>query len=142
MFPNKSMELISLIPNKHPHIYQVQLNLEHQTRYIGKIDTAGEGTFITSRSEKHLFRKTNSLGLNYALLTDARIKFNKILITYNGKKYYSSREYFLKKGKIFQFSNKSFELQVFVRLEDLNLNSVKRFEQFYGHQESLFGNVA
>ncbi|NMB81420.1 MAG: hypothetical protein GYA14_06340, partial [Ignavibacteria bacterium] len=56
MFPNKSKELISLIPTKHSNVFNVQLNLDCQTRFIGKIDTAGEGTFITNRTEKHLFR--------------------------------------------------------------------------------------
>jgi hypothetical protein len=142
MLQNKSNQQIALIATKHSHIFTVQLNLGFQTRYIGKIDTAGEGTFIISRSEKHLFRKTNSLGINYSLLTDESIRFKDILITYKGKKLYSTRNYFLKKGKAFQFSNKGFELQIFVPLDELNLQTVKRFEQTFLIQENLFGNVA
>jgi hypothetical protein len=139
---HKSNQQIALIATKHSHIFTVQLNLGFQTRYIGKIDSAGEGTFITNRSEKHLFRKTNSLGINYSLLVDESIQFKNIVINYQGKKLYSTRNYFLKKGKAFQFSNKGFELQIFVPLDELNLQTVKRFEQSFDIQDDLFVQVA
>ena len=142
MLQHKSNQQIALIATKHSHIFTVQLNLGFQTRYIGKIDSAGEGTFITNRSEKHLFRKTNSLGINYSLLIDESIKFKNIVINYKGKKLYSTRNYFLKKGKAFQFSNKGFELQIFVPLDELNLQTVKRFEQSFDIQDDLFVQVA
>ncbi|MFH1196968.1 MAG: hypothetical protein V1720_14820 [bacterium] len=142
MIHTKCNKQIVLLATKYPHIFNVQLNLEHQTRFIGKIDTSGDGTFITNRLEKHLFRKFNALGLNYALLADESIKFHQIAISFNGKKLYSTRDYYLKKGKAFQFSNKSFELQLFVPIDELNLGSVKRFEQSNGHQEELFSHVA
>ncbi len=133
---------IQLLQTKHPHVFIVQLKLEHQTRYIGKIDVSGEGTFLTYRKEKHLFRKSNSLGLSYSLLSDENIKFKWIVISYNGQKLISTRNYFLKKGKAFQFSNKGFELQTFVSLDELNLQTVKRFELSTGTQEDLFSCVA
>lgn len=142
MKQNKFNQQITLIATKYPHIFTVQLNLGFQIRYIGKIDTAGEGTFIINRNEKHLFRKTNSLGINYSLLADESIKFKNILINYQGKKLYSTREYFLKKGKAYQFSNKGFELQIFVPIDELNLQTVKRFEQSFLIQEDLFNQVA
>ena len=138
----QSNKIIRLVPTKHSHVFQVQLNLEQQTRYIGKIDTAGDGTFYTTRSEKHLFRKTNSLGLSYSLLSDENIKFKWIVFSYNGQKLTSSRNYFLKKGKVFQFSNKGFELQIFVPLDELNRKTAEQFENSIGHQEDLFSQVA
>ena len=135
-------KIICLVPTKHSHVFQVQLNLEYQTRYIGKIDTAGDGTFYTTRSEKHLFRKTNSLGINYSLLSDELIKFKWIVIFCNGQKLISTRNYYLKKGKAFQFPNKGFELQVFVPIDELNEKTAQQFEQSFGVQESLFTNVA
>jgi hypothetical protein len=139
---DKFNQQIALIATKYSHIFIVQLKLEFQTRYIGKIDTAGEGTFITIRKEKHLFKKTNSLGINYSLLTDESIQFNNIIISYNGKKLFSTRKYFLKKGKAFQFSNRGFELQLFVPINELNLQTVKNFEQSNENQADLFGCVA
>jgi len=138
MLQNKCNKLIQLVPTKSFHIFNIQLNLESQTRFIGKFDTAGEGTFYTSRETKHLFRKTHSLGINYSLLSDESIKFKWIVISYNGQKLYSTRNYFLKKGKSFQFSNKGFELQIFVPLEELNYNTANRFENSLGVQEELF----
>jgi len=139
---DKNKQQIRLIPTRHPHVFNVQLNLEHQTRYIGQLNLSGEGTYLTTRKDKHLFRKTQSLGINYALLSNEEIKFKRISISFNGKKLCSTREYFLKKGKAFQFSNKSFDLQIFVPIDELNINAVKRFEQTTGRQESLFSGTA
>jgi hypothetical protein len=48
----------------------------------------------------------------------------------------------LKKGKAFKFSNKGFELQLFVALDELNEKTAQQFEQSFGVQEDLFSNVA
>ena len=139
---NKTNKLITLIPTKHPKVYDVKLNLEFETRYIGKIDTAGDGTFISVRNEAHLFRKTNSLGLNYDLLSSEDVHFKNILIIYNGKKLLTTREYFLKKGKIFQFAKKGFELQMFLSLDEFNLKKALEFHRSFGGQIDLFNSVA
>lgn len=138
----QSRELISLIPTKHSNVFNVQLNLDCQTRFIGKIDKAGEGTFLTNRTENHLFRKLNALGINHFLLSHSSIPFKKIVINYCGKKLYSTREYFLKKGKTFQFSKKGFEVQQFVPIDELNLKTVRYFERSTGFQDDLFQYVA
>ncbi|MDQ7818375.1 MAG: hypothetical protein RDU14_15215 [Melioribacteraceae bacterium] len=142
MLHNKPKELIQLIPTKHSNVFNVQLNLECQTRFIGKIDSAGQGTFITNRTEKHLFRKLNALGINHFLLSHSSIPFKNIVINYCGKKLYSTREYFLKKGKTFQFSKKGFEVQQFVPIDELNLKTVRYFERSTGFQDDLFQYVA
>jgi hypothetical protein len=139
---NKYSNEIELLPTKHSGLFIVKLRLEHQTRYIGKIDIAGDGTLITTRKEKHLFKKTNSLGINYELLIDSKIKFKWIIISYNKQKLISTRNYFLKKGKPFQFSNKGFELQIFVPIDELNVNIAQQFEQSLGVQQDLFSHVA
>lgn len=133
---------ISLIPTIHSKVYNVQLYLDFQTRIIGKVDMAGEGTFITTRKESHLFRKTNSLGINYSLLSSPDIHFKNICINYNGKNLRSTREYFLKKGKVFQFAGKGFELQCFVPVSEINMNTAKQFENSIGFQVDLFNSVA
>lgn len=135
---HKTNQQIALIATKHSHLFTVQLKLEHQTRYIGKIDTAGDGTFLTKRNENQIFHKTNSVGINYSLLVDESIRFKNIVISYNGKKLYSTREYFLKKGKAFQFSNRSFELQLFICLDELNRPTVRRFEDSNWIQQDFF----
>jgi len=137
-----SKELISLIPTNHSNVYNVRLNLDFQTRFIGKLDMAGDGTFITTRKENHLFRKTNSLGINYSLLSAPDIHFKNICISYNGKNLRSTREYFLKKGKVFQFAGKGFELQCFVPIDEINMNTAKQFERSFCVQDDLFSSVA
>ncbi len=135
---DKNKNLIELIPTKYPSVFNVQLNLEHQTRFIGKIDFAGEGTFTTSRTERHHFRKTNSLGINYNLLADEKIPFKWIVIDYSGKKLISTRNYFLKKGKAFQFGKKGFEVQIFVCIDELNIHTAREFEASQTIQGNLF----
>lgn len=49
--------MIHLIPTKQPDVYQVQLSLDFQNRYIGKLDVTGDGTFSTNRKPEHLSEK-------------------------------------------------------------------------------------
>lgn len=121
-------KLIELIPTKYHSVYNIQLNLEEQTRYIGKVDIASEGTFLTVRKLKHLFRKTNSLGINRTLLVDESIPFKWIVIDFEGRKLVTSRIYFLTFGKCFQFGNKGFELQCFLPLELFGVEKARAFE--------------
>ena len=133
-------KLIELIPTKYHSVYNIQLNLEAQTRYIGKLDTAGEGTFTTTRKENHLFRKTQSLGINYDFLADKSVKYKWIVISYCGKQLISTRDYFLKKGRAFQFNQKGFELQIFVPVDEMNIRTAREFDS--AQTLSLFGELA
>lgn len=136
----KNNKLIGLIPTKYRSVFNVQLNLESQTRYIGKIDTAGEGTFLTNRKAKHLFKKTHSLGVNHSLLVDESIPFKWIVINYERRKLVTSRLYVLTHGKCFQFGNKGFELQCFLPLDSFGIQKAREFEA--AQTLNLFGQVA
>lgn len=125
---------ISLI-KKHPHVYAVKLSLDFQDRYIGFLDTAQDGSFLCNRNSKHLFRKTSSLGMCYDFLKDSSIKFKYIVITYEGKTYRTTREHWLKHGRIFQFKNKNFEVQAFLPLSQINMNEAE-------DENDLFSSVA
>jgi len=142
MFQNKAKELISLIPTKHSNVFNVQLNLDCQTRFIGMIDKSGEGTFLTNRTEKHLFRKLNALGINHFLLSQCSIPFKNIVINYCGQKLYSTRQYFLEKGKTINFSKQGYELQLLVPIDELNLKTARFFERSTGFQDDLFQYVS
>ncbi len=139
---NENTKLIELIPTKYPSVFQVQLNLEMQTRFIGKLDTAGDGTFITKRKPEHLFIKTNSLGINHRFLTDESIHFHWIVIDYDGQKLVTSRLYMLTHGKCFKFGNQGFELQCFLPLSEFGLNKAREFEARQIIQENLFPSEA
>jgi hypothetical protein len=136
----KPTENLELIPTKHSHLFRVKLNLEFQSRFIGTLDTSSKGKFITERKERHLFRKTNSLGLNQALLTSPEIDFKFIVIDYNGKKLVTTRLYFITHSKVFIF--KEYERQVFLALDDFGLDKAEEFERKINNQIDLFGEAA
>lgn len=119
-----------------PYIKKVILNLNGKSREIGKLDSAGQGTFTTSRKPSHLFKKNNSLGLSFNLLKDAEIKFNWISIDYQGRKLVTSRNYFLQFGQVMQFSG--FELQVFLPLDLFGIAKSRQFDLMISQQTKLF----
>ncbi|RJP68410.1 MAG: hypothetical protein C4539_08970 [Ignavibacteriales bacterium] len=111
-----------------PHLFAVSLIQNNEERLLGILDESGEGTFITLRNDKQIFKATNSFGISYDLLTRFDIVFRNILFVLNGEqKFISSREYFLKKGKPFQF--KGHGLQLFVSLDELNNRTLQQFER-------------
>ena len=136
----KNNKLIGLIPTRYPSGFTVQLNLEAETRFIGNLEITDEGTFTSTRTKKHLFRKTNSLGMSYALLSDKSISFKWIVLKYCGKNLVTSRDYFLKFGRYFQFSGKGYETQMFLSLELFGLQKAREFEA--SQTLELFGQVA
>ena len=134
---NKKLELI---PTKHSHIFNVKLNLEFQSRFIGVLDTSGSGKFISERKEKHLFRKTNSLGLCEELLVSPEIHFNQIILNFRGQKFITTRTYFLTHSKVFTFQ--SFEKQYFLSLDEFGIDKAEHYEKSISKQLSLFGEAA
>ncbi|HEX2867830.1 MAG TPA: hypothetical protein VHO03_12350 [Ignavibacteriales bacterium] len=108
----------------------MKLNLHGKAKLIGMIDEAGEGTFISIRSskEKHGFHKGGSMGINYELLTSSLFNFKWIVIEYCGRKLVTTREYALQKGRVLQFSRQGFELQVFVPISEMNIQTAREFE--------------
>lgn len=145
---NKLNDSIQLIQTDKPHIFNVKLPIQGKSKLIGILDKSGEGTFIAIRKEKHLFRKNNSLGINYELLTSRYIPFKWIVIDYCNRHLVSSREYFLHKGKALQFNKQGFELQIFVPIAEMNVHTARAFEKEQelkkqsGNQSNLFGEVA
>ena len=129
---------VKLIPTKNPNRFTVQLELLSEKRYIGYLDTSGDGYFITEKQKKHLYRKFNSFGVSYNLLHNSNINFKWIIIKYQGIEYISTRDYFKHKGKVTNFTKKGFELQLHVPLEELNIETVNKFEATRPIQLNLF----
>jgi hypothetical protein len=119
-----------------PYIKKVILRLNNKERDIGRIDSAGEGTFLTSRKPSHLFKKSNSLGLSYNLLKDAEIKFKWISIDYENRKLVTSRNFFLKFGQVMQFEG--FELQVFLPLDLFGISKARKLDYLISQQTNFF----
>ena len=143
---SENTKLVELIPTRYTSVFQVQLNLEMQTRYIGKLDKAGDGTFLTTRKPEHIFNKyggeQGSLGINHSLLTDETISFKWLVIDFPGRKFVTSRLYMLTHGKCFKFGNQGFELQCFLPLSEFGLNKTRECESRQVIQENLFPGEA
>lgn len=138
---NQYTERIELFPTKSPYIFTVGLKLDHQTRFIGKLDKAGDGTFISNkRTEKHLFEKLHALGVNKELCE--RFNFRGILVPYCGRKLWTSRLYLLHHGKVLSFGKAGFETQVFLALDEWSMERAKAFEQALSRQTNLFEEAA
>jgi hypothetical protein len=121
--------------------YSVWLDLGFEKRYIGKLQIADQfgnpGTFFCKRSRRHLHQKTNSLGLNYSLLTNPQFDFKWIVIDFEGEKLVTSRDYWLAKGRNLQFGKAGFELQSFLSLSEFGIERARQFEAV--QQLELFG---
>ncbi|MCL4512022.1 MAG: hypothetical protein M1470_13270 [Bacteroidetes bacterium] len=130
---------ISLEGNRNG-TYTVKLSLELEGRYIGTLQPAdgfgNGGTFFCKRSERHLHRKTNSLGLNYSLLTNPQFKFKWIAIEFEGRKLVTSRAFWLARGMVFHFGKAGFELQSFPPLDEFGIDKARGFEAI--QQPELF----
>jgi len=135
----KSESNIKLIPTKNPKRFTVQLDLPSERRYIGYINRAGDGYYVTERKKEHLYRRYNSYGVSYDLIHNSNIEFEWIIIKCEGEEYLSTRDYFKHKGRITNFTKKGYELQLHVSLEQLNIKTIKEFERFTPHQFNLFG---
>ncbi|MGD0037064.1 MAG: hypothetical protein ABSC53_07210 [Bacteroidota bacterium] len=131
-----NIQKIFLNPTKHSNVWTVELRLPFETRYVGKLDKAGEGTFLCKRKEKHLHRKTNSLGVNLELLQ--RFDFRWVCIEYCGRKLFTTKLYLLHNGKVFTFDKSGFESQVFLELDAWGQEKAVEFERQLCSQVNLF----
>ena len=142
MSQNQNTQNLRLIQTKFAYVLNVQLNLDAETRYIGRLDEAGDGTFYTRRSQQHLHRKTNSLGINLELVQRQDFHFKWIIIEFDGQKLITSREFLLYHGSIFDFRRAGFEKQIFLRLEYWGEDKARAFERTLCNQVELFEEVA
>jgi hypothetical protein len=138
--PQSSTKKIFLNPTKLKSVWTVKLSLPFEQRYIGTLDQAGEKTFICKRKQKHLHRKTNSLGVNLELLQ--RFDFRWICIEYCSRKFITTKLYLLHHGKTFTFNKSGYETQVFMPLDAWGQEKAVEFEKHINCQVNLFGEVA
>lgn len=139
---------VRLYPKNKENCFDVCLELPSGKRKLGELNLSGEGTFTSfPRNEKdHLHRILNSLGLNYHLLTSKKVSYKWIVIpflTSEGikKNLVTSRDYFLRYGKIYQFGKQGFELQYFLELDHFSIEKARLFEAKKVIQQNLFDEV-
>lgn len=132
----KLNESLHLSQTKTPHLYKIFLEIGLKKLVIGHIDTSGQGTLILKKSPKQILKKINAVGINYMLLSEDKIKYNLIKIIIEGREYISTREYYLIQGKVFHFAG--YELQAFVPIDELNIDTIRRFERGKNSKGNLF----
>ncbi len=135
---NESQSKIKLVPTTNKNRFRIQLSLPTETRYIGFLDTSGEGYYITERKKKHIYKKFNSFGVSYDLIHNPNIEFRWIIIRCDGQEYISTRDYFRVNGKVSNFTNKGFELQLHIPIDELNIETIEKFEKSYPVQLNFF----
>ena len=133
---------LELVQANSSHLYKIKLILRFQTRFIGTLDKSGEGTLIIHRKKEHILKKINAVGINFELLSSPDIHYKRIKIFCDTKELISTREYYLIKGRTFQFSNKGYELQSFVPIDELNLYTIRKFEIDKSRQGNLFDGIS
>jgi hypothetical protein len=110
------------------------------------MNLSDDGTFTCNRTEdKHLFRKLNALGLNYHLLNSDKVSYKWIVIDYltaEGlhRKLVTTRDYFLRYGKLYHFAKQGFELQSFLQIDHFGIEKARLFEAKKVIQQNLFGD--
>lgn len=113
---------ISFVKTSKAGCFRVLLTLPFQTRHIGSFDESNKIFISSPRSERHLFRKSNSLGISQEILNlDVHI----IIIPYQNQNLYITKSHCLKVGKSFCFSSKGYEAQTFIPLSALSYSELE-----------------
>jgi hypothetical protein len=136
----KDNENLVLLPSRHPNVYKVVLVLLSGRRVIGRLDRAAGGIFYAKRTKDHLHRLSNSLGVNYELLT--RFAFRWIFIDFDGLRLITTKNYLLRHGKVLNFSKSGFEIQIFLPIEQFGREKALEFERILPAQTELFVKAA
>lgn len=100
---------------------------QKKQRRIGFIDRKKKTFVVTRNREKHLYRKTNSYGFNYHIISKAKT-FDTILLKDEYGEYEFPVSKLLEHGKtVLHFAQQGFELQIFLPLEiiEMYLKKVK-----------------
>jgi len=122
---------------KNGKIYLYLPNAKYKNkRCLGKI--SNRVLYQKKSKEKHLFRKTNSIGFNFDLINRGGAEFDLINVTLDFISLWCSRASILRYGTILNFSKTGLEKQVF-----LNLNFFKnsRIEALNEMEEIIKKNI-
>ena len=139
-YKNNFQKAIELRNTKQDGVYQVCLIDGYSQRIIGSYNEASK-TFTAFRSEaKHLFKNTNSLGINEAVLNELPIRWIEILYTDASGRLQSlktSKEYILKFGTRAAFASTGYEAQVFLKLDAFSMEKALRYQSEINSQQSF-----
>lgn len=96
---------------------KLKLHAENRSRNIGTLDFSTRVLIVKRIRDKHLFRKMNAYGLNYYLLSEAKL-FDHVRLRDEQNDWLIPRTFILDNGKFLNFSNHGgFELQIFIPID-------------------------
>lgn len=117
-------ETIEVKPNG-----KVYLNLPDKSykpyRCIGFIKARTFNTVRKSSNQK--FRNTNSIGLNYKLLSHGEAYFDYIRIEYDFEILETHRDYFMEYGEFRHFKKNNLDQQLFLSLDKFGMDKVNEW---------------
>jgi len=85
-----------LVFTDKPQLYKIFIEHEYGSRMVGELSIEDDG-ILTIKTEK-IHRYYNGFGIYKELLIHKSIRFNKIIIEFNGQKYSALKTDFLQKG--------------------------------------------
>lgn len=89
---------------------------------VGTINYPNKTYYSARKTKKHLFKKSNSLGLPLELIERKHSGFIFICVNYENKNLWTSRLAIFRHGEILHFKAKGFEKQIFLELSKWNNN--------------------
>jgi hypothetical protein len=99
-------------------VLKLKLDNESRTRHIASISLKDRTIEFLRKKDKHLYRRTNSYGVNEKIISDGQT-FDTVVIRDETDTYVVPRDFILKQGKIMFHKEKGFERQLFITLESL-----------------------
>lgn len=91
---------------------------QHGERHLGTINTNTRTLNVKRNRKKHLMQVVNGYGFNYMLLDTAK-SFDRVRLVDEYAAYSIPRTFILENGKILNFKQQGFEVQIFVSLEQI-----------------------
>lgn len=91
----------------------LKLKSETRSREIGFMNIEEKYLEVKRDRKKHLFRRNNSYGFNYYVLSNAK-KFDKIMLSDDCGTWMIPIKLILEEGSFLHFNKEGFELQIFM----------------------------
>ena len=111
-----------ILENKDKLIFvSLKLSAENKSRMLGTINREKRVIEIKRNSKKHLMYKIGGYGFNHKLLKESKT-FDLILLNDENSQWLIPKTFILENGRILNFSQEGFELQIFIPL-----NKIKDF---------------
>lgn len=99
-------------------IVSLKLLSEVRSRNLGTINLSSRVIKIKRNSKKHLMRSVNGYGFNHRLLADSKL-FDTICLSDENSNWQIPKQFILDNGVFLNFNKQGFELQVFIRLYNI-----------------------